>query len=87
MAILDIDFGSTDPEVIEIPLGAAPSAYVDNNLSLIQSMRLVVAALAGKVSGAGGTTVTIRDTADTKNRIVATVDSDGNRTAITFDAS
>lgn len=85
MALTDITFSCNDAAVFEIPLGAAPTPYVDNNLTLIQSMRLVVAALAGKVSGAGGTTITIRDTADTKNRIVATVDSNGNRTALTLD--
>ena len=50
-----------------------------------QSFRLMLAALAGKLSGASTTTVTIRDVGDSKNRIVATVDSSGNRTAITED--
>jgi hypothetical protein len=49
-------------------------------------MRLSAAADAGKLSGAATTTNTIRNAvADDKNRIVATVDSDGNRTAITYD--
>ena len=50
-------------------------------------MRLLAAALAGKVSGGGGSTVTFRDMGDTKDRIVATVDTFGNRTAITRDAT
>ena len=37
--------------------------------------------------GAATTTVVIRDRADTKDRITATVDSDGNRTAVTVDAT
>jgi hypothetical protein len=41
----------------------------------------------GKASGAATTTVVFRDISDTKPRITATVDSDGNRTAITTDLS
>lgn len=49
--------------------------------------RVMIAALAGKLSGAATTSVTIRDQADTKNRITATVDTDGNRTAVSVDGS
>ncbi len=49
------------------------------------SLDLFLAALAGPLSGAATTTVTIENPAGSKNRIVATVDSDGNRTAITYD--
>ena len=41
--------------------------------------------LAGKLSGAATTPVTIRAADDSKARITATVDSDGNRTALTLD--
>ena len=51
------------------------------------AMRLMLAALAGKVSGAGTNTVRIRDINDTKDRITATVDSSGNRTALIVDPS
>lgn len=60
---------------------------VEDGLTVREALRLISAALAGKVSGAGGTTVTIRDVADSKDRIVATVDSNGNRTAITTDVT
>jgi len=50
-------------------------------------LRIMLAALAGKVSGAETTTVTIRDTDDSKNRIVATVDASGNRSAVTLNAT
>jgi hypothetical protein len=61
---------------------------VDGNYSGADVMRIMFAALAGKVSGAGGGTITIRDAAtDTQDRIVATVDSNGNRTAVTLDGS
>jgi hypothetical protein len=50
-----------------------------------EMMRVMSAALAGEVSGAGTATVTIRDIGDTTNRIVASVDGSGNRTAVTLD--
>lgn len=50
-------------------------------------MRIMSAALDGKLSGAETTTVRIRDVNDTKDRVVATVDADGNRTAVTYDAT
>lgn len=50
-----------------------------------EMMRVMSAALAGEVSGAGTATVTIRDIADTTNRIVASVDGTGNRTSVTLD--
>ena len=50
-------------------------------------MKLISAALAGKLAGAATTTITIRDIGDTKDRITATVDADGNRTVVTHDTS
>ena len=59
---------------------------VESGLTLRQALRLVTAATAGKISGGGGATVTIRNAvADGVDRIVADVDSNGNRTAITYD--
>ncbi len=66
--------------------GAVLEAQIEPGLSLRQALRLIAAATAGRVSGAAGTTVTIRNAvADTKPRIVATVDANGNRTAIAYD--
>lgn len=59
---------------------------VETGMTLRQALRLVVAATGGTVSGAGTTTITFRNAlSDTKDRITATVDSSGNRTAITYD--
>ncbi len=58
---------------------------IESGLTLRQALRLVAAATAGKISGGGSSTVTIRNAvADGADRIVATVDSQGNRTAITY---
>jgi hypothetical protein len=57
-------------------------AYVvEGTWTAVQYMRLMAAALAAKMSGLGTTTVTIRDVDDTKDRMVVTVDADGNRSA------
>jgi len=87
MAVTDIVCDTAELAIVEIPLGSAPGAYVDNGYTLLQSVRVMLAALAGKISGAAGTTITIRNPADTKDVIVATVDANGNRTAVTIDAT
>lgn len=58
---------------------------IETNFSLREAMRLVLSALAGKVSGAGTSTITIRSVTDGTNRLVATVDSNGNRSSVTYD--
>jgi hypothetical protein len=50
-----------------------------------QLMRGFAAVLLGKASGLGTTTATFRDIADSMDVIVATVDADGNRSALTRD--
>lgn len=60
---------------------------VETSLTVRGALRLTAAALAGKLSGAATTTVTIRNVPDTKARITATVDVDGNRSAVTTDAT
>lgn len=60
---------------------------IETSYSPRQALRLMLASLAGKISGAGTTTVTVRDVNDSKDRLVATVDADGNRTAVTKDVS
>lgn len=60
---------------------------IEGALDHQEVMRLLLASAAGKLSGAAGTNVLIRDSADSKDRINATVDADGNRTAVTLDAT
>ena len=60
---------------------------VEAGVTLRQALRIMLAALAGKADGAASTTMHFRDPADTKNRITATVDTDGNRTSIILDTS
>ena len=60
---------------------------IETGLTPVQAIRLIAAVLAGKVSGGGTGTVTVRNAvADSKDRIVATTpDANGNRSAITVD--
>lgn len=55
----------------------------DGTLTVRQALRVLVAGMAGKLSGAATTTITIRNVADTADVVVATVDSSGNRSAVT----
>lgn len=66
-------------------VGAAVWAKViETGFSAEQLLQLIAAATAGKVSGAATTTITIRNVGDSTDRIVATVDADGNRSALTY---
>jgi hypothetical protein len=66
---------------------AVHDEVIEGTLTLRQMLRIFLASLAGKATGGDTTTITVRDNADTKARITATVDDDGNRTAITLDGS
>ena len=58
---------------------------IETSLTPRQAMRLMASALAGVLSGAATTTVTIKNAvANDTNRIVATVDADGNRTSLVY---
>jgi len=61
------------------------SALLEAGFSAEDLLRLAAAGAAAKLSGAAGTTVTVRDVSDLHDLIVATVDGDGNRSAITLD--
>jgi hypothetical protein len=73
------------------PEGLAASLLDNEDIelgySLRESIRLILSASAGKLSGAETTTITIRDINDTVNRIVATVDANGNRTSVSKNVS
>lgn len=56
----------------------------DSTITVRQALKVMVAGLAGKLSGAATTSISIRNIADDTNVIVATVDADGNRSAVTL---
>lgn len=63
------------------------AAGVETNRTVRGALRLILSACVGKMSGGATTTNTFRDTNDGKDRITATVDADGNRSAVTLDDS
>lgn len=73
----------TSAEILALTMNYDLEDTPFGTITVAEALRIMLAALAGKLSGADGTTVAIRDMMDSKNRIVATVDSSGNRTAIT----
>ena len=57
---------------------------VVGSYTLRQLVKVMAAALAGKATGGGTTSVTFRGVDDTSDVIVATVDANGNRSAVTL---
>lgn len=60
---------------------------IETAWTLRKVTRIAFAALGGKASGLETTTAVYRSGDDTKNRITATVDVDGNRSAVTLDGT
>lgn len=80
-----------DESLLEAAIAAIPTAPTVDNIwdepveglfTARELMRLMSAALAGKATGGGTATITFRNLNDTANRIVATVDINGNRSAV-----
>jgi hypothetical protein len=57
---------------------------VDGTYTMRQLLRIMAAVLAGKSSGGGTATITFRSIDDDTNTVVATVDSNGNRSSVTI---
>jgi len=79
-------------DLASVPTSADNAAAVwqrvlESSLTAEEIVRLMASMLTGKVSGAGTGTETFRDLDDAKDRVVVTVDENGNRTAVTRDAS
>lgn len=66
------------------------SEFLDNETlidgkTIAESLRYISAILAGKVSGAGTGTETLKGLDGTTDRVEVTVDAQGNRTAVSYD--
>ena len=88
--LLDTEMPALTAAVAALPTAATNAAAlldltdgIETSITPRSALKLILAAAAGKLSGAGGTTVTIRNVGDSVNRITATVDSSGNRSAVT----
>lgn len=74
---------ATHTHTVSEMASAVLSSVIEGTTTLKQSIQLSNAALAGKLSGGGSTSIAIRDLADSKDRITAAVDADGNRSTVT----
>ena len=62
----------------------ASSEVIEGTYTLKDAIRIILAFAAGKVSGGGTASIKFRSMGDDVDRIQATVDSSGNRTAVTI---
>ena len=67
--------------------GQVWNKQVEGTYTAQQVMRIMSAALAGKASGLDTNAPVFRDISDTTNRITATTDASGNRTAVTVNGA
>lgn len=82
-----LDTGTTGVPLTAAAIDAILDEAVEGSYTLRQLLRIVSSTLAGKVSGGGTATITFRDVNDSTDRVIATVDASGNRTAITLDVT
>ena len=82
------DTGTAGLALTNAGAGGNPwSAIIESGLTAEEILRIVAAALAGKVSGAGSGTETFVGLDGTTNRIVSTVDASGNRSSVVVDGT
>src|SRR3972149_6595613 len=65
----------------------AVEKFVEGSLTEYQVLRAMLAGLGGTARGGGTDTLTFRDNADSKNRITAVVNENGNRISVALDVS
>jgi len=77
-------------DAVSLAIGSLPTVDlildedVEGTITLRQAMRLLIAYVCGRASGGGTATVVFRNQANSLNRISMTVDSSGNRSAVTL---
>jgi hypothetical protein len=84
-------FHTTDADADEADIGSYVTdkittlSIIEGTYTLKDAIRLIMAKTMGKVSGGGTSEITFRSTGDDVDRIVATVDANGNRTVVVLD--
>lgn len=81
--------GAIDADALAADAGteiaaAILAAAADGSYTVVEILRVVMAVLGGQASGLTTTTALYKNAAGTKTRVTATVDADGNRSAITY---
>ena len=65
--------------------GNIADQIVEGSITAQHVFRLILSTLGGKVSGVTTTTESFRDPADSKDRVVVTLDANNNRTSVVLD--
>jgi hypothetical protein len=82
------DVGTMGEKMNDAGSGSNPwTEVIEGSYTAAQLLRIIAAALAGQLAGAATTTITIKGVDETTDRIIATVDADGNRISHTLDGS
>lgn len=82
------DVGTMGEKLNDAGSGSNPwTEVIEGAYTAAEILRIIVAAAAGVVSGAETTTITIKGLDGATDRIIATVTTDGNRTAVAVDGS
>jgi len=82
------DAGTAGNTLANAGAGGNPwSAIIENGMTAEEVLRVIAAVLAGRVSGAGTGTETFVGLDGVTDRVVSTVDANGNRTAVTTDGT
>lgn len=74
----------TGSDLLDVSASSVLLETIDSTYTMKQVLQFMVAVMAGKVSGGGTSSITFRDLADGTNRVVASVDANGNRTSVTL---
>jgi len=82
-----VDTGTDGVLLTAAAVDAVHDEIIEGALTLRHVLKIALSALAGKSTGGGTSTIRFRDNADSKARITATVDANGNRTSITIDGA
>ena len=87
-AALNNDVGTMGEKLNDAGGAANPwTEVIEGSYTAAEMLRIIAAALAGELSGAATTTITIQGIDGVTDRIIATVTSDGDRTAIALDGA
>jgi hypothetical protein len=79
--------GPTAESIAAATVQALANRIVENGMTSDELTRLMASVILGKLTGAGTGTERFRDLADTKDRIIATINAVGDRTEVLLDPS
>lgn len=84
MGILGANLSAVPKTGYKLASDGLDSITVESGMNARQSFSIIAAAIGGVLSGAGTTTITIKGAGVATTRVVATCDSDGNRSSVTL---